>query len=79
MVIQLVKNVINFALSQNSGGASLDNLYQFTNNDGIATVNVRSGKSAGVLSVIASHQVESSTISIVSNDLTVTTGIPDQE
>lgn len=70
---------INFALSQNSGGASLDNLYQFTNNDGIATVNVRSGKSAGVLSVIASHQVESSTISIVSNDLTVTTGIPDQD
>ncbi|WP_404340312.1 hypothetical protein [Pseudoalteromonas mariniglutinosa] len=76
---------IEFSLSQNPGGASLDNTFQFTNNEGLASVNVRSGKSAGVLSVTASHQLQGGAstqgniISIVSNDLTVTTGIPDQD
>ena len=76
---------IDFALSQNSGGAMLDNTFQFTNSEGLVTVNVRSGRAAGVLSVIASHNIQSGNtsqsniISIVSNDITVTTGIPDQD
>ena len=45
---------IDFALSQNPGGALLDSAFQFTNNEGLVTVNVRSGRAAGVLSVIAS-------------------------
>lgn len=76
---------IDFSLSQNPGGAMLDNAFQFTNNEGLVTVNVRSGKAAGVLSVIASHKIQSDNtsqndvISIVSNDITVTTGVPDQD
>nr|WP_244152568.1 hypothetical protein [Pseudoalteromonas spiralis] len=76
---------IDFALSQNPGGALLDSAFQFTNNEGLVTVNVRSGRAAGVLSVIASHQVEAgdtsqnNVISIVSNDITITTGVPDQD
>jgi hypothetical protein len=76
---------IDFALSQNPGGALLDSAFQFTNNEGLVTVNVRSGRAAGVLSVIASHQVvsgdtsQNNVISIVSNDITITTGVPDQD
>ncbi|MBQ4858216.1 hypothetical protein [Pseudoalteromonas sp. MMG007] len=76
---------IDFSLSQNPGGALLDSVFQFTNNEGLVTVNVRSGKAAGILSVIASHQIDSSdtsqnsVISIVSNDITITTGVPDQD
>ncbi|MDN3393234.1 hypothetical protein [Pseudoalteromonas sp. APC 3691] len=76
---------IDFALSQNPGGALLGSAFQFTDNDGLVTVNVSSGRAAGVLSVIASHQVvstdtsQNSVISIVSNDITVTTGVPDQD
>ena len=76
---------IDFALSQNPGGALLGSVFQFTNNEGLVTVNVRSGRAAGVLSVIASHQVvstdnsQNSVISIVSNDITITTGVPDQD
>lgn len=76
---------IDFTLSQNPGGASLGSVSGDTTSEGFVTVNVRSGRAAGVLSVTASHQIDSgdtsenSLISIVSNDITVTTGVPDQD
>lgn len=71
---------IDFELTQNPGGSTLDNNFQFSDNDGYVTVNVRSGRGAGIISVIASHQLDDSNIiSIVSNDITITTGLPDQD
>ncbi|MEM0514389.1 hypothetical protein WCN91_02875 [Pseudoalteromonas sp. YIC-827] len=73
---------MNFELTQNPGGAVIDSTSQFTNNNGDVMVTVRSGLTAGVLKVKASHlKVDGGTeelLTSLSNGVTVTTGVADQ-
>ncbi|MEO2279213.1 hypothetical protein [Pseudoalteromonas pernae] len=73
---------MNFALAQNSGGAVLDSDSQFTNNLGEAYVTLRSGLTSGVLKVKASYLKTNGDseelLTSLSNGVTVTTGVADQ-
>ncbi|MEO2266117.1 hypothetical protein V1358_02055 [Pseudoalteromonas sp. YIC-656] len=73
---------LNFALAQNPGGATLDSASQYTNNLGEAYVTLRSGLTSGVLKVKASHVKATGDteelLTSLSNGVTVTTGVADQ-
>ena len=70
---------VNFALSTEVGGLSLSTTTALSNGDGQVRVTVQAGDVATVVRVIAS--VDDGTgevVSTVSDQLTVTTGLPDQ-
>ncbi len=75
---------VRFSLTTDVGGLTLDPVEAFSNNEGIVQTVVRSGDIPGAVRVIAVHEAEDGNpdnhqnrISAVSDQLIISTGIPD--
>jgi hypothetical protein len=70
---------VNFTLSTSVGGIALVNTSAVTGTDGLAVATVQSGTRAASVSVTATAQTASGPVTADSNNLTITTGIPDAQ
>lgn len=73
-----VGETVSFSLTTTVGGITLTNTSSDTDGDGIATVRVNAGTVATPVRVVASISGGGTPISTVSEALTITTGLPDQ-
>jgi hypothetical protein len=70
---------VNFTLSTSVGGIALVNSSAVTGTDGLAVATVQSGTRAASVSVTATASTSAGPITANSNNLTITTGIPDEQ